>query len=91
MRKSLPLYLAGMVLVFLFSGVMYGIAKRVDKKIYQRIQDKDARILELEERLSRCVEVDPEAQSCAGAVQEADFWKELAEQCVDEKVRVKAR
>lgn len=90
-RKSLLTYLVGMVLVFLFSGAMYGIAKRLDNKIVQRMNDKDARILELEERLSRCVEPAPEPQNCAGAVQEAEFWKELAEQCVDEKVKVKAR
>lgn len=87
MRKSLPMYLAGMVLVFALAAMMYGVAERASGKVV----GKDVRIRQLEEELSRCIESAPEPQSCAEALQEAEVWKGLAEQCVEEKLRVKAR
>lgn len=89
MDKSLRLYALCMVIVFLFLGAVYGVADRISGRMRSKIEIKDTRIRELEAKLSRCVEMSPEITDCAGAIQEAEFWRELAEDCVDRKATAK--
>jgi Tfp pilus assembly protein PilN len=83
--KTLKMYLMALLVVFVASSMMYGVAKMGAKKTFR---GQEERIQGLEAELSRCKAVYKEVDACAASTKELLHWKELAEQCVAEKVGI---
>lgn len=77
-----------MLMVFAFSALMYAVTKT---KTDREHKGWKVRVEELEKELATCKEVYKAVEKCAASTSEIITWKEIAEQCVDEKVQIKAR
>ena len=86
--KTLKMYLVALVVVFFASFLMYTVAKLNAKRAVSNRNDK---IHELEEQLAECRKVQEAVEECTAINKELLQWKELAEQCVGDKTKVKAR
>jgi hypothetical protein len=93
--KALKMYLVALLVVFMTASLMYAVAKigarRDARERNLRIQELTIHVEELESALSACESVYEGTENCEGAMREVLVWKELAERCVDDKVKVKAR
>ena len=83
--KTLKMYLVALIVVFFASFLMYTVAKLNAKREMNNRNDK---IHKLEEQLVECQKVQEAVEECAAINRELLQWKELAEQCVAEKVGI---
>lgn len=84
--KAFKIYLMASLLVLVASISMYWNGSRKTKT--RALDDKDEKILKLEEKLEACLKT-KNVTDCKNATKELEAWKNLAESCVSRKTEIK--